>query len=229
MEAEPVADGKSESGRRRGLERVMTKSIMLLGLALSFAALAGCSSQATRPCPVASQAQHQPPQRFVPARNPHLALDTQTWRFCNPMQTEFPNDANIHVPSCSDLSRNPDLSLAASASAESGEPRQTGENGPTMKQCEVWSREVDNNFLALRNRSADDINELDWKLSVCVGNFIPVAPRGLTLILDAHGNVADEFRNRIEKAIETLPMEEQAKVWHAFHADSGEAVTPSSQ
>jgi hypothetical protein len=74
---------------------------------------------------------------------------------------------------------------------------------------------------ALGQRAASDINELDWKLSVCIGDFGPLAPTGVPLILYAHGNVADEMRKRIEAAIATLPMEEQAKVWAAFNAGRG--------
>ena len=89
---------------------------------------------------------------------------------------------------------------------------------PTLKQCETLAKPAAD-VAALRKRTAIDINELDWKLSVCIGDYGPLTPTGIPLILDAHGNAADELRRRMEKAIETLPTEEVAKVWAAFRAD----------
>ena len=96
---------------------------------------------------------------------------------------------------------------------------QSGFN-PDMNQCQMLAKPAENPQ-ALLARPASDLNELDWKLSVCVGKFLPMYPSGVPLILDAHGNVSDELRVRIEKAVKTLPLEEQAKVWAAFNSDQG--------
>jgi hypothetical protein len=90
----------------------------------------------------------------------------------------------------------------------------------TLKQCEILAKPA-SDITVLRRRTASDINELDWKLSVCVGDYGSLTPTGVALILEAHGNVADEMRTRIENAIKTLPIEEQGKVWAAFRADQG--------
>ncbi len=74
----------------------------------------------------------------------------------------------------------------------------------------------------LSQQSASRVNELDWRLGVvCESKFAPLKPTGAFLIVEAHGTVVDEHRRRIEKAIEKLPPEVQAKVWAAFNADSG--------
>ena len=47
-------------------------------------------------------------------------------------------------------------------------------------------------------------------------------PEGAVLISEAHGFVADEFRNRIEKAVGTLPPDLQKQIWAAFNSDTGQ-------
>jgi hypothetical protein len=91
---------------------------------------------------------------------------------------------------------------------------------PTLKQCETLAKPA-SDIRELRRRPASEIDELDRKLSVCIGDYGPLTPAGVPLILSAHGNVADEMRIRLENAIKTLPVEEQAKVWAAFTADQG--------
>jgi hypothetical protein len=54
---------------------------------------------------------------------------------------------------------------------------------------------------------------------VCEADFAPLKPSGSSLIFAAHGAVTDEHRERIEKAIRTLPMQVQAQVWEAFNVD----------
>ncbi len=91
---------------------------------------------------------------------------------------------------------------------------------PTKSDCLAKSEQA-TDWDWLSKRSAAAINQLDWELSVCVGQFAPLKPKGADLILDAHGMVSDEFRKRIEKAIGTLPKGTQAEVWAAFNADMG--------
>jgi hypothetical protein len=91
---------------------------------------------------------------------------------------------------------------------------------PDLKQCEALASAV-GDPLTVRQLTASHLNELDWELSVCVGDFGPMQPKGALLLLSAHGNVADELRLRLERAVGTLPVQEQAKVWAAFNADRG--------
>jgi hypothetical protein len=91
---------------------------------------------------------------------------------------------------------------------------------PTLQQCQVLATGA-KDLNSLHRRPASDLNELDWRLSVCIGKFSPPVPTGVPLILDAHGVIADELRLRMEKAVETLPIEEQARFWAAFNADHG--------
>ena len=98
--------------------------------------------------------------------------------------------------------------------------REEGAFHPTLKQCETLAKPA-SDLAALHKRPASEINELDFHLSVCVADYGPLTPTGVPLILDAHGNVADEMRIRLENAIKTLPVEEQAKVWAAFNTDQG--------
>jgi hypothetical protein len=90
----------------------------------------------------------------------------------------------------------------------------------TLSECVALAHTSDDS-IELAKRPASEINELDWKLSVCEGKFTPLKRIGATEILYAHGTVADEMRMRLEKAIKTLPEDQQAKVWDAFHADRG--------
>ena len=91
---------------------------------------------------------------------------------------------------------------------------------PSKADCLTKSaRATDSQWLS--QRSAPQINQLDWELSACVGQFAPLNPRYSALIVDAHGRVADEMRSRIEKAIGTLPPQAQAHVWAAFNSDRG--------
>jgi hypothetical protein len=69
-----------------------------------------------------------------------------------------------------------------------------------------------NDFAALEKHGSDQLNDLDWRLSVCLGKFTPQSPTSTSLILAAHGEVAGLLRVRIEKAIKTLPEKEQVKV-----------------
>ncbi|HEY5177615.1 MAG TPA: hypothetical protein VII95_18835 [Terriglobales bacterium] len=91
---------------------------------------------------------------------------------------------------------------------------------PTKSDCLAKSEQAtDSEWLS--KRSAPEVTQLDWELSVCTLRFAPLRPKGADLILDAHGMVADEFRMRIEKAIGTLSKSTQAEVWAAFNADMG--------
>lgn len=98
--------------------------------------------------------------------------------------------------------------------------RDPGGFDPDIKQCQTMAKGADDP-LSLQSRPASDLNELDWRLGVCVGKFVPLSPTGVPLILSAHGHVADVLRMRMERAIKALPVEEQARVWAAFNADHG--------
>jgi hypothetical protein len=107
------------------------------------------------------------------------------------------------------------LALTANQHAQDkGDPPQT------IRACVALASASDDPT-QLAKKSSADINELDWKLSVCEAKFAPLKRTGVTEVLYAHGAVADEMRMRIEKAIKTLPEDQQAKVWDAFHADNG--------
>jgi len=69
---------------------------------------------------------------------------------------------------------------------------------------------------------------MDWNLGLCEAKYMPLKPTSVMNVLYAHGVVADEMRKRLENAIATLPLDEQSKVWSAFHSDhgSGLAVKP---
>lgn len=112
----------------------------------------------------------------------------------------------------------PLVSLATAQESKSTNPK----NDPSMSECIADARHaVDVEWLS--RRPASEINELDWKLSVCEGRFLPLKPEGATLIAEGHGFVADEFRKRIERAIGSLPRDLQKQVWAAFNSDRGDS------
>ena len=91
---------------------------------------------------------------------------------------------------------------------------------PTMLECQSLALKADDG-LVLERQPAAELNDLDWRLSVCVSQYAPLRPKGAALLLSAHGLVSDSVRHRLEKAISTLSPEEQTKVWASFNADQG--------
>ena len=111
------------------------------------------------------------------------------------------------------------LAFSASSAQSKGTDAQYN---PTKDQCIAKAQSVDDAVL-LSQRSASEINELDWELSICAAKFLPLKPQGAMLISEAHGVVADESRKRMEKAVETLSPQEQRQFWDAFNTDPGDS------